>query len=141
MRQFLQSGEPGTEGIRPRVVRIASKRLIAPEGVGRGGRAPRAVAPAAQIGHVLIADSERGQRSGERLDIELGIGARARDRPHIRHHLDFGFAQQSPERGDRAGRVADGEYGHALIPVTRGPTAQQGRRDSSAVDDYRIDVD
>jgi len=85
------------------------------------------VAPAAQIGHVLIADSELGQRSGERLDIELGIGARARDRPHIHHHPDLGFAQQSPERGDRAGRVADGENGHALILVTPDPHGAAGQ--------------
>src|SRR4029077_20912246 len=41
----------------------------------------------------------------------MGITARTSRRPHIDYHLDFGFTQQGPELGDRAGRVADGEYG------------------------------
>src|SRR5204863_4115332 len=68
-------------------------------------------------------------------------GARSTDRHRVHGRVGFRFAARSPERGDRTGRVAEGETRHALILATPDRTARQGRRDSSAVDDYRIRVD
>src|SRR5579862_2090361 len=64
--------------------------------------------PSAELGEVLIADTEREQRLRQRLDVELRVVARARNGSDIHDRLHGSLAQQGGELLERAGRVADG---------------------------------
>jgi hypothetical protein len=67
------------------------------------------MAPSAERREVPITNAGRGERVRQRIDIELWIGTRARDRPHINQQIDRGLLQQRDELGQRAGRMTDGK--------------------------------
>src|SRR6185437_2990183 len=77
------------------VIRIASKREIVPAGVGRIGTR---VAQASETRKMDISNLDRVQRNGKCVSIELGIAARARHGPHIKHSGNFIAPKQIEER-------------------------------------------
>ena len=65
-------------------------------------------AQAAKIPQVLIADLPDNQTLGQRVSIELRIGARARDRAHVDDVVDPDLLKQAGKFGHRTGGVTNG---------------------------------
>ncbi len=65
---------------------------------------------------MLIADALSCEELGERVDVELRIRARARDRPNVDNQIYVHRQQQRDEVGDRPCRVANGEQ-RAAKPI------------------------
>ena len=65
-------------------------------------------AQAAEIPQVLIADLPGNQTLGQRVGIELGVGARARDRAHVDNVVGSDLLEQAGKFGHRTGGVTNG---------------------------------
>ena len=94
-----------------RVVGVIVKACVLPEGVDVRRYARLLSAKSAERGEMLIGNSMRSERGGQGVAVELRIGSRARNGPHVDDELDVRSRQQRHELVDRAGGMSDGEEG------------------------------
>ena len=106
------------------VVGIAAKRQVAPAGIGESAVVRRK--PPRPGG--AIADVHGGERSGQRLGVELRVVPRARHRAHVDQLRNEVGAKQLHERLDRPRRMADRQDATlAAVPVRRLAGSGRGR--------------
>src|SRR5580704_659873 len=70
---------------------------------------------------MLVGDAMSSERRGEDVAVELRVGPRARNGPHVDDELDFRTRQERRKLVDRAGGMSDSEerVGHAVRCVLR----------------------
>ena len=95
-----------------------------------------AAAKAAEFGNAAVADLVGLQLAGQRVEIVLRVGSRARDGSDVDHQLDLPGAQQVDEIGNAARRMANGEDRRegpsTILRMVPLPTGSAGREDIHA---------
>src|SRR5512141_2395759 len=93
-RESDQFVETGTERLGLGVIRIVAESQDAPECIRRRRRILGMVTPPAERAQVLVADSRRGERPGQHVQIELRGCARARNGAYINEQIDVHLSYQ-----------------------------------------------
>jgi hypothetical protein len=97
MSEFSQSGKARSKLTTHGVVRIIVKAPVFPKCIHIGRNIPLLSAETAQLGDMLVANSERGQSFGELRGVVLGIGQRARNASNVDDELNILRPQQVHE--------------------------------------------
>ena len=103
------------------VVGVVPEAGVLPKGVGGRRVATSPLAQSAKRPNVAVADPRQGQRTRQRVGVELRVGPRSRDGTDVDHEVHPGPAQQGRELRDAAGRMTDGANGVAgahAVPST-----------------------
>ena len=112
----MQAIEPTPERLARRVVGIVVKTLVLPKRIGGGRYLPLPAAATTEFSDVRVVDAVLREGSRQHIEIELRIGARARNRAHIGNERYACRSQQYHELIDRSvgmsnhkeGRIASG---------------------------------
>lgn len=107
--EFAQISEARTERLAHRVIGVIVEACVVPEGVDLGRHARLLSAKSPERGHMLVRDAMRRERGGENVAVELRIGPRTRNGPHVDDELDFGGLEQRDKLFRWASRMSDGE--------------------------------